>query len=229
MVTVRFGTPEEIRAASRGEVTEQELLDWQTLRPLADGLFCEAIFGPFDDKGSPGSPREERAGHVELVVPVCHYQYVAGQPGLLARACGLAQETLEDLVYYRDSGEGAPPAYCATAEVRRLLERAGAAGELEEALLQCLPVVPPQRRPLVMLEDGKCRVHHVNDLYRRVINRNNRLRKLLDLGAPPPIVRLEAGRLQQATDALIGNRRLPEPLLDRDDRPMHSLADLVGA
>lgn len=239
-ITVPFPPSDEIRRCSRGEVTRVDYLDIRTRQPIPGGLFCERIFGPLKDwecrcggysgrehegvvcetcgvEVAHSSVRAVRTGHIELVVPVVHFQYLPGDSSPLASRCGISQSALERLVY--DDGAEV---------VRALLLARGAREEAEfRPVLDCLPVIPPESRKLIAKEDGRYLIHDVNDLYRRVINRNARLRKMRALHVPPEILAHERRQLQQAVDALIDNERHPEPLRDAQGRRLWSLADII--
>lgn len=249
---IRVAGPAEIRARSSGEVRSPDLLNRRTRRPAYDGLFCEEIFGDVGDAHA----RRTRWGHVDLAGPVVHCWFYRGEPSVLGRLLGLAEKELDRVVNYAahvvlDPGPtplrrgkvlteadlhaartahgetfaadtGAPAA-------RRLLDGVALpsgdpAGWL---VLDCLPVLPPGLRPLRLRRDGSVAPGDLNELYQRVINRNNRLRKLVELNAPPVIVRNEMRMLQQSVDALFDNGQLRQPVLGRRGRPLRSLADRV--
>ena len=233
-----------VREQSSGEVTVPETLDFRTFQPIPGGLFCEQIFGPMPEmrctcgltSGSAAAGKRcsqcgaivtwskrlsSRSGHLELAAPVCHPELVWGAEHPLARWCGLEQSVLAELVYCTrrvDELTGAEA-------VRTLLQRAGNPDE-GRAVLECLPVLPPAAREIRMLDERRVTIHAVNDLYRRVIQRNYRLRKLAEVNAPAAILDEEKRRLQETVDALIDNTHAPQPVLNDRGQPMKCLADL---
>lgn len=235
-----------VRTQSSGEVTVPETLDFRTFQPVTGGLFCEQIFGPMPELkcacGFTAGPeaagktctecgavvtwkenRSSRSGHIELAVPVCHPEFLHGEGEPLARWCGLEQSVLEELAYCTLQVDGQTGA----GAIRCLLERAGNPDE-GRAVLECLPVIPPALRPIRMLDERRMASHEVNDLYRRVIHRCNRLRKLSEVSAPAEILAQEQRRLQETVDALIDNTHAPQPVLNAKGRRMKSLADLAA-
>ncbi|MDR5697656.1 MAG: DNA-directed RNA polymerase subunit beta', partial [Armatimonadota bacterium] len=312
-VKIGLASPEQIRMWSRGEVKKPETINYRTLKPERDGLFCERIFGPQKDwechcgkykriryKGiicdrcgvevTRAKVRRERMGHIELAAPVCHIWYLKGVPSRIGLLLDISPRSLERVVYfaaylvidpgsvkelqkkqllteneYRELREKYGNAFRAAMgaeavkellvemdldqEAKRLrAEIASSTGqkrikilkrlEVVEAfrksgnrpewmILDVIPVIPPDLRPMVQLDGGRFATSDLNDLYRRVINRNNRLKRLLDLGAPEIIVRNEKRMLQEAVDALIDNGRRGRPVTGPNNRPLKSLSDLL--
>ncbi|MBI3312323.1 MAG: DNA-directed RNA polymerase subunit beta' [Candidatus Omnitrophica bacterium] len=312
-ISVRLASPDVIKVWSRGEVKKPETINYRTLKPEKDGLFCERIFGPTKDwecscgkykrvkyKGivcdrcgvevTRSSVRRERMGHIDLAAPVCHIWFFKAMPSRLSTVLDMTLRDLERVLYYEeyvviDPGETplkkkdllseeryqeAVKKYGHNFEakmgaeaVRDLLEEMDldkmgekakrdlktAKGEqLQKKLIKMLrivdafrksgnkpewmvlssiPVIPPDLRPLVPLDGGRFATSDLNDLYRRVINRNNRLKKLMELKAPDVIVRNEKRMLQEAVDALFDNGRHGRPVLGPGNRPLKSLADML--
>jgi len=313
-----LASPEKIRAWSRGEVKKPETINYRTLKPEREGLFCEKIFGPQKDwechcgkykrvryKGivcdrcgvevTRAKVRRERMGHIELAAPVSHIWYFKGIPSRMGLLLDMSPRALEKILYfaayivinpgdtllsknqlltepeYREfrekydglsaAGKGFKAEMGAEAIKKLLqeinLEKAaeniraevqGSSGqkkirairrlEVVEAfrqsgnapewmILDVIPVIPPDLRPMVQLDGGRFATSDLNDLYRRVINRNNRLKRLLDLGAPDIIVRNEKRMLQEAVDALIDNGRRGRPVTGPGNRPLKSLSDML--
>ncbi len=309
---IGLASPELIRAWSRGEVKKPETINYRTLKPERDGLFCERIFGPTKDwechcgkykrirfKGivcdkcgvevTRSKVRRERMGHIELATPVSHIWYFKGVPSRMGLLLDLSPRTLEKVLYfasyvvidpgdtplkklqllseleYRErrqeygsrfkAGMGAE----AVKELLRLLDlvelrvdlrssinrlfgqkkkkaikRLGvvesflkSGNKPEWMILDVIPVIPPDLRPMVQLDGGRFATSDLNDLYRRVINRNNRLKRLLELGAPDIIVKNEKRMLQEAVDALIDNGRRGRPVCGPNNRPLKSLSDML--
>jgi DNA-directed RNA polymerase subunit beta' len=315
---IGLASPEQIRAWSRGEVKKPETINYRTLKPEREGLFCEKIFGPQKDwechcgkykrvryKGivcdrcgvevTRAKVRRERMGHIELAAPVSHIWYFKGIPSRMGLLLDMSPRALEKVLYfaayvvidpgdtglvkkqllteleyreYREkydhlfrSGRGFKAEMGAEA-IKKLLEeielepmvkdlrselrtatgqkkiRAVRRLEVSEAfrlsgnkpawmVLEVIPVIPPDLRPMVQLDGGRFATSDLNDLYRRVINRNNRLKRLLDLGAPDIIVRNEKRMLQEAVDALIDNGRRGRPVTGPGNRPLKSLSDML--
>jgi len=313
-ITIKIASPEIIKSWSSGSVRKAETLNYRTLKPEKDGLFCERIFGPVRDwecncgkykgikfKGiacdrcgvtvTRSSVRRERMGHIELACPVTHIWFYKAVPSRLSALLQISLRDLEKLIYYEeyivvDPGEtslkkkefltedkyqealvkygGAFKAKIGAEAVRDLLKEIDLAAlckklrrDLEKAnpagtnakkiaktlkivedfkasgnrpewmVLEILPVIPPDLRPLVPLEGGRFATSDLNDLYRRVINRNNRLKKLMDLKAPEIIIRNEKRMLQEAVDALLDNGRHGRPVLGSGNRPLKSLSDML--
>ena len=311
-IKIGLASPEKIRSWSYGEVKKPETINYRTLKPEKDGLFCERIFGPQKDwechcgkykriryKGkicercgveiTRSKVRRERMGHIELAAPVSHIWYFKGIPSRMGLILDISPRNLEKVLYfamhividpgmtdlkkyqvldekdyeeyrlmYEDdfrAGMGAEAIKELLAEIdldelsaqlREEIEnttgqkKAKALKRLEvvEAfrqsgnrpewmILDVLPVIPPEIRPMVQLEGGRFATSDLNDLYRRVINRNNRLRKLLELGAPEIIVRNEKRMLQEAVDALIDNGRRGRPVTGPNNRALKSLSDML--
>ena len=313
-ITIKIASPQVMRSWSHGPVKKAETLNYRTLKPEKDGLFCEKIFGPVRDwecncgkykgikfKGitcdrcgvlvTRSSVRRERMGHIELACPVTHIWFYKAVPSRLAALTQVGLRDLEKLIYYEeyiviDPGEttlkkkqfltedqyqealvkhgGAFRAKIGAEAVKDLLreteldvlckklrkdlEKATPAGtnakkiaktlkivedfkasgnQADWMVLDVLPVIPPDLRPLVPLEGGRFATSDLNDLYRRVINRNNRLKKLIDLKAPEIIIRNEKRMLQEAVDALLDNGRHGRPVLGAGNRPLKSLSDML--
>ena len=312
-IQIGLASPEKIREWSHGEVKKPETINYRTLKPEKDGLFCEKIFGPTKDwechcgkykkiryKGvvcdrcgveiTKSSVRRERMGHIELAAPVSHIWYFKGIPSRMGLILDLSPRVLERVLYFAsyivlDAGETnlsykqilteaeyqeACDTYGRSAfrvgmgaeSIRELLEAidlekdsAELKAELENAtgqkrariikrlevveafresgnkpewmIMTVIPVIPPDLRPMVQLDGGRFATSDLNDLYRRIINRNNRLRRLLDLGAPDIIVRNEKRMLQEAVDALIDNGRRGRPVTGPGNRALKSLSDML--
>ncbi len=313
-ITIKIASPQIIRSWSTGVVKKAETLNYRTLKPEKDGLFCEKIFGPVRDwecncgkykgikfKGitcdrcgvlvTRSSVRRERMGHIELACPVTHIWFYKAVPSRLSALMQVGLRDLEKLIYYEeyvviDPGTtplkkreflseekyqecltkygGTFKAKIGSEAVRDILkelelgalckklhkepEKANPAGTNAKKIaktlkiaedfkasgnaadwmvLEVLPVIPPDLRPLVPLEGGRFATSDLNDLYRRVINRNNRLKKLLDLKAPEIIIRNEKRMLQEAVDALLDNGRHGRPVLGSGNRPLKSLSDML--
>lgn len=309
---IGLASPDKIRSWSRGEVKKPETINYRTLKPEKEGLFCEKIFGPTKDwechcgkykrvryKGvvcdrcgvevTRAKVRRERMGHIELAAPVSHIWYFKGIPSRMGLALDMSPRSLEEIIYFAsyvvtDPGEtplekkqllsekeyrsyrekygyGFQAGMGAEA-VKKLLQDLDIDKELEflkeelrtaqgqrrnraikrleviEAfkssgnepewmILDVLPVIPPELRPMVQLDGGRFATSDLNDLYRRVINRNNRLKRLLDLGAPDIIVQNEKRMLQEAVDALIDNGRRGRPVTGPGNRPLKSLSHML--
>ena len=312
-IKIGLASPEMIREWSRGEVKKPETINYRTLKPERDGLFCERIFGPTKDwechcgkykrirhKGivcdrcgvevTRARVRRERMGHIELAAPVSHIWYFKGIPSRMGLLLEMTPRTLEKVLYFAsyvviEAGERTEleeKQVLSEKEYREYVEKYGnrfRAGmgaeaikellaaidlealskeikaELETAngqkkvrlikrlevvesfrlsgnkpewmILDVVPVIPPELRPMVQLDGGRFATSDLNDLYRRVINRNNRLKRLLDLGAPEIIVRNEKRMLQEAVDALIDNGRRGRPVTGPGNRPLKSLSDML--
>ena len=310
---IGVASDEKIREWSKGEVKKPETINYRTLKPEKDGLFCERIFGPTKDwechcgkykrvryKGivcdrcgvevTKSKVRRERMGHIELAAPVAHIWYFKGIPSRIALMLDISPRNLEKVIYFAsyiviDKGEtglencqilnekeyheaeekygrGSFKAKMGAEALRELLEKIDLdelAGkirkELEKAseqkkvklvkrldtveafrisgnrpewmIMQVVPVIPPELRPMVQLDGGRFATSDLNDLYRRVINRNNRLKRLLELGAPEIIVRNEKRMLQESVDALIDNSRRGRPVTGAGNRPLKSLSDML--
>ena len=312
-IKIGLASPEQIRSWSYGEVTKPETINYRTLKPERDGLYCERIFGPTKDwechcgkykrirfKGkvcercgvevTRSKVRRERMGHIELAAPVSHIWYFKGIPSRMGLILDLSPRVLEKVLYfalyivtdpgsvrelskmqtltekeYRDMREKYEDDFEASmgAEaVKKLLEDIDCEKLSEELkkdletaqgqkrvhilkrlevvesfrisgnrpewmILDAVPVIPPDIRPLVQLDGGRFATSDLNDLYRRVINRNNRLKRLIELGAPDIIVRNEKRMLQEAVDALIDNGRRGRPVTGPNNRPLKSLSDML--
>ncbi|HHU78946.1 MAG TPA: DNA-directed RNA polymerase subunit beta' [Clostridiales bacterium] len=311
-IQIGLASPDKIREWSRGEVKKPETINYRTLKPEKDGLFCEKIFGPQKDwechcgkykrvryKGiicdrcgvevTRSKVRRERMGHIELAAPVSHIWYFKGIPSRMGLLLDMSPRSLEKILYFGsyviiDPGETplAKKQLLSEKEYREHYEKYGDSfrcgmgaeavkellqnidldalsrelrGELknstgqkrvrivkrlevveafkksgnrpEHMILDVIPVIPPELRPMVQLDGGRFATSDLNDLYRRIINRNNRLKRLLDLGAPDIIVRNEKRMLQEAVDALIDNGRRGRPVTGPGNRPLKSLSDML--
>ena len=311
-IKIGLASPEKIREWSRGEVTKPETINYRTLKPEKDGLFCERIFGPSKDwechcgkykkiryKGvvcdrcgvevTKASVRRERMGHIELAAPVSHIWYFKGIPSRMGLILDLSPRTLEKVLYFAnyivldpaDSGlqykqvltekeyQDARESYGygfrvgmgaesvmellqaidlekdaeelkaelvdATGQKRaRIIKRLEVVESFRESgnrpewmIMTAIPVIPPDLRPMVQLDGGRFATSDLNDLYRRIINRNNSLKRLLELGAPDIIVRNEKRMLQEAVDALIDNGRRGRPVTGPGNRALKSLSDML--
>lgn len=309
---IGLASPEKIRSWSYGEVKKPETINYRTLKPEKDGLFCERIFGPTKDwecscgkykrvryKGmvcdrcgvevTKSKVRRERMGHIELAAPVSHIWYFKGIPSRMGLLLDMSPRALEEVIYfasyvvvdpgptglekksllseaefreYYDKYPGQFVAKMGAEGIKDLLEEINLdeelkslRDELESAtgqrltraikrlevvesfrnsgnnpawmILDVLPIIPPEIRPMVQLDGGRFATSDLNDLYRRVINRNNRLKRLLDLGAPGIIVQNEKRMLQEAVDALIDNGRRGRPVTGPGNRPLKSLSHML--
>ena len=312
-IKIGLASDEKIRELSKGEVKKPETINYRTLKPERDGLFCERIFGPTKDwechcgkykrvryKGivcdrcgvevTKSKVRRERMGHIELAAPVAHIWYFKGIPSRIALLLDISPRNLEKVIYFAsyivvDKGtSGLEKGQVLTEKeyheaeekygkksfkvgigaeaVRKLLEEIDLeklvtkikkeltnASEQKKAklvkrldtveafkisgnrpewmIMNVIPVIPPDLRPMVQLDGGRFATSDLNDLYRRVINRNNRLKRLLELGAPEIIVRNEKRMLQESVDALIDNSRRGRPVTGAGNRPLKSLSDML--
>ena len=310
---IGIASDDKIREWSHGEVKKPETINYRTLKPEKDGLFCERIFGPTKDwechcgkykrvryKGivcdrcgvevTKSKFRRERMGHIELAAPVAHIWYLKGIPSRIALMLDVSPKALEKVVYFAsyivtDKGDttlskaqilsekeyveaqekfgkgsfkaemGAEPIKTLLSEIdveklsaklKKELEKASeqkkaklikrldtvesfrlSGNRPEWMIMQVVPVIPPDLRPMVQLDGGRFATSDLNDLYRRVINRNNRLKRLLELGAPEIIVRNEKRMLQESVDALIDNGRRGRPVTGAGNRPLKSLSDML--
>jgi DNA-directed RNA polymerase subunit beta' len=311
-IKIGLASPEKIRQWSRGEVKKPETINYRTLKPEKDGLFCERIFGPQKDwechcgkyrrvryKGvvcdrcgvevTKSKVRRERMGHIELAAPMSHIWYFKGIPSRMGLLLDMSPRFLEKILYfasyvvidpgetalskkqlltekeYRDAqdkygntfrvGMGAEAIKELLCQIDLEQQNKDLRAELKEStgqkrirtirrlevveafrksgnkpewmILDAIPVIPPDIRPMVQLDGGRFATSDLNDLYRRVINRNNRLKRLLELGAPDIIVRNEKRMLQEAVDALIDNGRRGRPVTGPGNRPLKSLSDML--
>ena len=310
---IGIASDEQIREWSKGEVKKPETINYRTLKPEKDGLFCERIFGPTKDwechcgkykrvryKGivcdrcgvevTKAKVRRERMGHIELAAPVAHIWYFKGIPSRIALMLDISPRDLEKVVYFASYivtdkgtsglencqiltekeyheaeekyGKGSFKARMGAEALRELLEKIDLdklseeiRKEIEKSteqkrvklvkrfdtveafklsgnrpewmVMNVIPVIPPDLRPMVQLDGGRFATSDLNDLYRRVINRNNRLKRLLELGAPEIIVRNEKRMLQESVDALIDNGRRGKPVTGAGNRPLKSLSDML--
>ncbi len=312
-IKIGLASDEKIREWSKGEVKKPETINYRTLKPEKDGLFCERIFGPTKDwechcgkykrvryKGivcdrcgvevTKAKVRRERMGHIELAAPVAHIWYFKGIPSRIALMLDISPRSLEKVIYFASYivvdngnttlakaqvltekeyheavekfGKGSFKAEMGAEAIRKLLEEIdleklanSLKKELENAseqkkakivkrldtveafklsgnrpewmVMNVIPVIPPEIRPMVQLDGGRFATSDLNDLYRRVINRNNRLKRLLELGAPEIIVRNEKRMLQESVDALIDNGRRGRPVTGAGNRALKSLSDML--
>ena len=312
-IRIGLASPEKIKEWSRGEVRKPETINYRTLKPEKDGLFCERIFGPSKDwechcgkykkiryKGvicdrcgvevTKANVRRERMGHIELAAPVSHIWYFKGIPSRMGLILDLSPRTLEKVLYfanyivldpmgtdlkykqvlteaeyqkeYETYGSGKFRVGMGAEAIKELLMDIDLDAEAEELkaqledstgqkkakiikrlevveafresgnkpewmIMDIIPVIPPDLRPMVQLDGGRFATSDLNDLYRRIINRNNRLKRLLELGAPDIIVRNEKRMLQEAVDALIDNGRRGRPVTGPGNRPLKSLSDML--
>ena len=311
-IRIGLASPDKIREWSRGEVTKPETINYRTLKPEKDGLFCERIFGPSKDWECPcgkykkirykgvvcdrcgvevtkSSVRRERMGHIELAAPVSHIWYFKGIPSRMGLILDLSPRVLEKVLYFAsyivlDAGETDLEYKQVLSEkeyqdardtwgnrfrvgmgaeaIKELLEAIDLEKDAEELkaglkdstgqkrariikrlevveafresgnepswmIMDAIPVIPPDLRPMVQLDGGRFATSDLNDLYRRIINRNNRLKRLLELGAPDIIVRNEKRMLQEAVDALIDNGRRGRPVTGPGNRALKSLSDML--
>ena len=311
-IRIGLASPEKILEWSRGEVKKPETINYRTLKPEKDGLFCERIFGPSKDwechcgkykkiryKGvvcdrcgveiTKSNVRRERMGHIELAAPVSHIWYFKGIPSRMGLILDISPRTLEKVLYFasyivldkgetdlqykqvlseaeyqeayekygntfrvgmgaesikellesidleKDSAELKATLKTATGQKRaRIIKRLEVVEAFRESgnrpewmIMTVIPVIPPDLRPMVQLDGGRFATSDLNDLYRRIINRNNRLRRLLELGAPDIIVRNEKRMLQEAVDALIDNGRRGRPVTGPGNRALKSLSDML--
>ena len=311
-IKIGLASPEKIHEWSRGEVKKPETINYRTLKPEKDGLFCERIFGPTKDwechcgkykriryKGvvcdrcgveiTKSNVRRERMGHIELAAPVSHIWYFKGIPSRMGLILDISPRTLEKVLYFasyivldkgetdlqykqvlseaeyqeayekygntfrvgmgaesikelleaidleKDSVELKAALKTATGQKRaRIIKRLEVVEAFRESgnrpewmIMTVIPVIPPDLRPMVQLDGGRFATSDLNDLYRRIINRNNRLRRLLELGAPDIIVRNEKRMLQEAVDALIDNGRRGRPVTGPGNRALKSLSDML--
>ena len=311
-IKIGLASPEKIREWSHGEVLKPETINYRTLKPEKDGLFCERIFGPSKDwechcgkykkiryKGvvcdrcgvevTKSAVRRERMGHIELAAPVSHIWYFKGIPSRMGLILDISPRTLEKVLYFanyivldpadsglmykqvltereyqearesygegfrvgmgaesimellkaidleKDSVELKAELQDATGQKRaRIIKRLEVVESFRESgnrpewmIMTVIPVIPPDLRPMVQLDGGRFATSDLNDLYRRIINRNNRLKRLLELGAPDIIVRNEKRMLQEAVDALIDNGRRGRPVTGPGNRALKSLSDML--
>ena len=309
---IGLASPDKIRSWSHGEVKKPETINYRTLKPEKDGLFCERIFGPQKDwechcgkykrvryKGvvcdrcgvevTRAKVRRERMGHIELAAPVSHIWYFKGIPSRMGLVLDMSPRALEEVIYfasyvvtetgdttlekkqllsekeyrtYREKYGKKFQAAMGAEAIKKLLQDIDTEKEVESLkeelktaqgqrrtraikrlevleafrnsgnepswmILDVLPVIPPELRPMVQLDGGRFATSDLNDLYRRVINRNNRLKRLLDLGAPSIIVQNEKRMLQEAVDALIDNGRRGRPVTGPGNRPLKSLSHML--
>ncbi len=309
---IGIASPEQIRACSKGEVKKPETINYRTLRPERDGLFCEKIFGPTKDfecacgkykrvryknivcdrcgvEVTRSKVRRERMGHIELASPVSHIWFFKGVPSRMGLVLDMSPRDLEEVLYfvsyvvidkgnapledkqtlsekeyrsyYEKYGNGFKVGMGAEA-IKELLKKVDLKHDIDEInkelenaqgqkrvrllkrldvlnafylsnqrpewmILDCIPVIPPDLRPMIQLDGGRFATSDLNDLYRRVINRNNRLKKLIDLGAPGIIIQNEKRMLQEAVDALFDNGRRGRSVTGAGNRPLKSLSSML--
>ena len=309
---IGIASPEKIREWSYGEVTKPETINYRTLRPERDGLFCEKIFGPTKDyecacgkykrvryknivcdrcgvEVTRSSVRRERMGHIELATPVSHIWFFKGVPSRMGLVLDMSPRELEEVLYfvsyvvidkgntplenkqtmsereyraYYDKYGTAFKVGMGAEAIKELLKRVDLKKEIDELttelegstgqkrvrllkrldvlnafyeskqkpewmILDCIPVIPPELRPMIQLDGGRFATSDLNDLYRRVINRNNRLKRLIELGAPSIIVQNEKRMLQEAVDALFDNGRRGRNITGAGNRPLKSLSSML--
>ena len=309
---IGIASPEKIREWSYGEVKKPETINYRTLRPERDGLFCEKIFGPTKDyecacgkykrvryknivcdrcgvEVTRSKVRRERMGHIELASPVSHIWFFKGVPSRMGLVLDMSPRDLEEVLYfvsyvvidkgiapledkqtlsereyrqyYEKYGDGFKVGMGAEA-IKELLKKVDLKKEIDEItkeletaqgqkrtrlikrvdvldafyksgnrpewmILDCIPVIPPELRPMIQLDGGRFATSDLNDLYRRVINRNNRLKKLIDLNAPGIIIQNEKRMLQEAVDALFDNGRRGRSVTGAGNRPLKSLSSML--
>ncbi|MDD6264410.1 MAG: DNA-directed RNA polymerase subunit beta' [bacterium] len=309
---IGIASPEKIREWSYGEVKKPETINYRTLRPERDGLFCEKIFGPTKDfecacgkykrvryknivcdrcgvEVTRSKVRRERMGHIELATPVSHIWFFKGVPSRMGLVLDMSPRDLEEVLYfvsyvvidkgnaplenkqtlsekeyrayYEKYGTGFRVGMCAEA-IKELLKNVDLKKEIDEItkelenaqgqkrtrllkrldvldafyssgnkpewmIMDCIPVIPPELRPMIQLDGGRFATSDLNDLYRRVINRNNRLKKLIDLGAPTIIIQNEKRMLQEAVDSLLDNGRRGRSVTGAGNRPLKSLSSML--
>ena len=267
-IKIGLASDEKIREWSHGEVKKPETINYRTLKPEKDGLFCEKIFGPTKDwechcgkykrvryKGivcdrcgvevTKAKVRRERMGHIELAAPVAHIWYFKGIPSRIALLLDISPRELEKVIYFAsyivtDKGTSGllKCQIINEKEYHDAVEKYGRGLDTVESfrlsgnkpewmVMNVIPVLPPELRPMVQLDGGRFATSDLNDLYRRVINRNNRLKRLLELGAPEIIVRNEKRMLQESVDALIDNGRRGRPVTGAGNRPLKSISDML--
>ena len=249
---ISLANAEDVRSWSRGEVKKPETINYRTLKPEKDGLFCEKIFGPTKDwecacgkykrvrfKGivcercgvevTRSKVRRERMGHIELAAPVSHIWYFKGSPSRLGYLLDIAPKELEKVLYFASSIITSVDKEAREEDADELRDELALKSENKptDMILDVIPVIPPDLRPMVQLDGGRFATSDLNDLYRRVINRNNRLKRLLDLGAPEIIVNNEKRMLQEAVDSLFDNGRRGRPVTGPGNRPLKSLSDML--
>jgi DNA-directed RNA polymerase subunit beta' len=312
-IAIKIASPQVIRSWSKGEIKKAETINYRTLKPEKDGLFCEKIFGPVRDwecncgkykgikfKGitcdrcgvtvDRSAVRRERMGHIDLATPVTHIWFFKAVPSKMSALLNISLRDLEKVIYYEEyvvMDPGSTPlkkkellseekyqealvkygvnfkakigaeairdllkeldldSCCRT--LRRELEKSKdilgnhkvlralkvaedfnkSGNKAEWMIMEVLPVIPPDLRPLVPLDGGRFATSDLNDLYRRVINRNNRLKKLMELSAPEIIIRNEKRMLQEAVDALLDNGRHGRAVMGANNRPLKSLSDML--
>src|SRR5438128_2510816 len=245
-VAISVASPEAIRSWSKGEVKNPETINYRTFKPEKGGLFCERIFGPVKDwecscgkykrikhrgvvcdrcgvEVTLARVRRERMGHIELAVPVCHIWFFKCMPSRIGLVLDMTARNLERVIYYEDYMVIDP----GSKRIRLLQGLQSSKSRPEWMILTVLPVIPPDLRPLVPLEGGRFATSDLNDLYRRVINRNNRLKNLLQLKTPEVIIRNEKRMLQEAVDALFDNGRHGRAVTGAGNRSLKSLSDML--
>src|SRR5436190_679689 len=245
-VAIAVASPEAIRSWSKGEIKNPETINYRTFKPEKGGLFCERIFGPVKDwecscgkykrikhrgvvcdrcgvEVTLARVRRERMGHIELAVPTCHIWFFKCMPSRIGLALDMTARHLERVIYYEDYLVIDPM----DTRIKLLQGFMASKSRPEWMILTALPVIPPDLRPLVPLEGGRFATSDLNDLYRRVINRNNRLKNLLSLKTPEVIIRNEKRMLQEAVDALFDNGRHGRAVTGAGNRALKSLSDML--
>src|ERR671937_643607 len=243
-IRISLASPDKILSWSHGEVTKPETINYRTFKPERDGLFCAKIFGPITDweclcgkykrmkhrgvicdkcgvEVTQAKVRRERLGHITLATPVSHVWFFKGLPSRIGH---LLDISLRDKMRAEQSAQKKLK-YAKRLKVVDSFRKSS--NRPEWMILDVIPVIPPELRPLVPLDGGRFATSDLNDLYRRVINRNNRLKRLLDLGAPEIIVNNEKRMLQEAVDALFDNGRRGRAVTGPGNRPLKSLSDML--
>src|SRR5918998_1394413 len=251
-VRIQLASPNDIRSWSFGEVKKPETINYRTYRAEKDGLFCERIFGPERDwecscgkykgtkykgiicdrcgvKVTHSRVRRKRMDHINLAAPIVHIWFFKALPSRLGALLGMIDLPSEAERIRRDieKTNSKQKIKDLTKRLKMVEAIRGSENKSEWMVMDVIPVIPPDLRPLVLLESGNFATSDLNDLYRRIINRNNRLKKLVDLNAPEVIIRNEKRMLQQAVDALFDNGRCRRPVLGSSNRPLKSLTDMI--
>src|SRR5574338_659253 len=252
-IRISIASPEKILSWSYGEIKKPETINYRTFKPARDGLFCARIFGPIKDyeclcgkykrmkyKGivcekcgvevTVQKVRRERMGHIELASPVAHIWFLKSLPSRIGLMLDMTLRDIERILYFEAYvviDPGLTPLKRLSKRIKLVEAFIDSGNRPEYMVMTVLPVLPPDLRPLVPLEGGRFATSDLNDLYRRVINRNNRLRRLLELNAPDIIVRNEKRMLQESVDALLDNGRRGRAITGTNKRPLKSLADMI--
>src|ERR687892_157915 len=245
-IQIAIASPEQIRAWSYGEVKKPETINYRTFKPERDGLFCARIFGPIKDyeclcgkykrmkyrgivcekcgvEVIQSKVRRERMGHIELAAPVAHIWLLKSVPSRIGVILDMTLRDLERVLYF-EAFVVIEPGLTRLKMIETFIE---SGNRPEWLILTIIPVIPPELRPLVPLDGGRFATSDLNDLYRRVINRNNRLKRLIELRAPDIIVRNEKRMLQESVDALFDNGRRGRVITGPNNRPLKSLSDML--